>query len=220
MNIRFLPLMIIFTFGVTIVKIADLIEGSAKYSNIFLISELNAEPNIELNNKTQIDLPKNEQESNKSSAAINSNSTKSDNINNQFSDIEVDLLKSLANRRLQLDQREYDIINKEQVLKATELKIEDKLSKLNNLKEQLDKLLEAYNQKEDEKINNLVKIYENMKPKDAAKIFESLDMEILLSVISKMKQLKSAAIIAMMNPQKATELTAKYINQKKISSNL
>ena len=54
---------------------------------------------------------------------------------------------------------------------------------------------------------SLVKIYENMKPKDAARIFEDLELDTLLEVSERMKERKLAGIIAKMSPQKAREIT-------------
>ena len=56
-------------------------------------------------------------------------------------------------------------------------------------------------------MKSLVKIYENMKPKDAARIFEELDMDTLLSVAERMGERKLAPVMAKMNPIKAREVT-------------
>jgi flagellar motility protein MotE (MotC chaperone) len=52
-----------------------------------------------------------------------------------------------------------------------------------------------------------VKIYETMKPKDAARIFEQLDMPVLLGVLERMKEMKSSAILAAMDASKAKAAT-------------
>ena len=54
-----------------------------------------------------------------------------------------------------------------------------------------------------------IRSYYGMKPAQAAKIFDSLDMDILLPVISSMKERKSSAILALMNPDKARTVTTK-----------
>lgn len=85
------------------------------------------------------------------------------------------------------------------------------------MKAEVEGLLRQYNEKEDAKIRSLVKIYESMKPKDAAKIFEELDMNILLQVVDKMKEPKSALILAKMDSNKAKELTVLFAQQRKLS---
>lgn len=61
------------------------------------------------------------------------------------------------------------------MLKATENKIDKKVSELKTLQTQLEELMKQYEQKENSKILSLVKIYEAIKPKDAAKIFNELE---------------------------------------------
>jgi flagellar motility protein MotE (MotC chaperone) len=62
-----------------------------------------------------------------------------------------------------------------------------------------------------------VKIYETMKPKDAAPIFEQLEMAILLDVIERMKEAKVAPIIAAMDPQKAKSLTTDLVKRRRLA---
>ncbi|HEX3498406.1 MAG TPA: hypothetical protein VHT04_03700, partial [Stellaceae bacterium] len=62
-------------------------------------------------------------------------------------------------------------------------------------------------QKDDAKIKSLVRIYETMKPKEAARIFEQLDLPVLLDVLEQMKELKTAPILAAMDPAKVKAVT-------------
>ena len=57
-------------------------------------------------------------------------------------------------------------------------------------------------------MRRLVKIYESMKPKDAARIFAELELSILLDVISRMREQKSASILAAMDPIQAKTVTS------------
>lgn len=50
-------------------------------------------------------------------------------------------------------------------------------------------------------------IYENMKPKDAGRIFEELEMNVLLEVAEKMNNRRLAPILAKMDPKKARDVT-------------
>jgi flagellar motility protein MotE (MotC chaperone) len=56
-------------------------------------------------------------------------------------------------------------------------------------------------------MQNLVRIYESMKPPEAARIFSNLDMPVLLQVVRQMKPARSAAILAEMPPERAKEVT-------------
>jgi flagellar motility protein MotE (MotC chaperone) len=57
-----------------------------------------------------------------------------------------------------------------------------------------------------------------MKPKDAARIFDTLEMNVLLDVIGRMKEQKTSPILANMNPDKARDVTIKLAEQRKLPS--
>ena len=87
---------------------------------------------------------------------------------------------------------------------------------MKTLQNTIEGLLRQYNYQEDNKMRSLVKIYENMKPKEAAKIFEQLDMNILLEVIERMKEQRVAPIMAEMDPSKAKAVTAELAQRRQI----
>ncbi len=136
---------------------------------------------------------------------------------NNLSKSEMNLLKELSKRRQKLEDDRKEITSREQVLKATEDKIDQKVAEMKQLQSNLEALMKQYDQKEHGKIMSLVKIYETMKPKDAANIFNELDMSILLKVISNMKEVKVAPIIANMNPDKARQLSIELAKQNPIN---
>ena len=72
-------------------------------------------------------------------------------------------------------------------------------------------LIEKYDLKEQENIKSLVKLYTSMKPKDAARIFNTLDLEITVAILKGMKPSTSSAIISQMTPERAQEITAMLI---------
>lgn len=129
---------------------------------------------------------------------------------------ERDVLDSLAERRKKLDQLEKDMALREKVLQATEQRIDQKLTELNGMSTELKDMLVTYDKEENAKITSLVKVYEAMKPKDAARIFDELDMDILLMVVDRMSERKVAPVLAAMSPQKAKDLTQQLADQKKI----
>lgn len=155
-------------------------------------------------------LPVNHLENTKTESVGN---TPINNPVNNLTKSEIELLKELSKRRekLEVDKKDLDI--REKVLKATEGKIDQKVSELKNLQSQLEELMKQYDQKETAKILSLVKIYETMKPKDAAKIFNELEMPVLIKVVSNMKEVKVAPIIASMDPTKARDLSIELAKQ-------
>lgn len=136
-----------------------------------------------------------------------------------FSAAEVDVLQSLSKRRDELDKREQKIAAREALLSAAEQEAGKKVDEMKKLKGELEALLGKQQTMQEERINSLVRIYENMKPKEAAAIFNTLDMDILLAVISKMNERKSSPILASMTPEKARSVTIRLAEQRKLPSN-
>jgi flagellar motility protein MotE (MotC chaperone) len=134
----------------------------------------------------------------------------------QFSDSEIEVLERLVERRSELDRRNQELDMRDNLLKATEARIDDKISKLKDMEATLNKLLQLHDDQEKTQLESLVKIYEKMKPKDAARIFNSLEMEILINVASRIKEAKMAVILASMNNQRANKLTVELATRRQL----
>jgi flagellar motility protein MotE (MotC chaperone) len=126
---------------------------------------------------------------------------------------EMEVLKQLAARRDELDKRAKDLDRREELTKVAEQRLDQKFKEMETLRVQLQTMVDQINGAQSAQLENLVKIYETMKPEDAAKIFENLDMPILLGVIQRMKPKSTAPIMAKMAPDKAKELTVALTKQ-------
>lgn len=133
-----------------------------------------------------------------------------------MSSSEIDVLQKLAGRREDLDQRNRELDMREGLLKAAETRIDKKITELKTLQTSIDALIKKHSEQEEAKMSSLVKIYEVMKPKDAARIFEQLDMPILLSVIERMSERKIAPILAEMNATKAKSVTSELAQRRQL----
>jgi flagellar motility protein MotE (MotC chaperone) len=211
--------MMYFLAAILVIRLFTIAEGTKKLSEVFTVIDLNAEQAAAEDTGAE---KKSEKKSDKSpppEEELHLSTTKPEEFTSRdaiCSQQEIDLLKSLAKRRDELDKWKDDALTKQTVLQAAEAKVNTKLEELAALKAEVEKLLAQYNTQEDKKIASLVKIYENMKPKDAAVIFNGLENDILLQVIDKMKEAKVAPILAQMDSTKATEITTQYAQQKRI----
>ena len=120
---------------------------------------------------------------------------------------EAEVLQNLGQRRVALDARERDLDLREQLMSATEQRVQEHLAELQALEGKLDAMLAQRDAAEEAQIGSLVKTYENMKAPDAAKIFNKLDHEVLLTVAQRMKPAKIGAVMAAMDPARAQDLT-------------
>jgi flagellar motility protein MotE (MotC chaperone) len=117
------------------------------------------------------------------------------------------LLLQLRDRRKELDGREVALSARESLLIAAEQKLNARVEELLALQKKLETLEAARQQREELGWQGLVKVYEAMKPRDAAAIFNDLQMPVLLPVLDRMKEAKAAPILAAMNADKAREVT-------------
>jgi flagellar motility protein MotE (MotC chaperone) len=131
-----------------------------------------------------------------------------------MTDEEVDLLQSLAERRDEIERRTKRVEEREALLQAAERRIEEKVDGLRVLQRTIEDLLKQHEEQTESQYQSLVKIYENMKPKDAARIFEELEMDILLPVVERMKERKTAPILAKMNADKAKAITTELAQRR------
>ncbi len=120
---------------------------------------------------------------------------------------EVAVLQALSQRRAKLDTHRRELETREGVLKATETRIDEKITRLKKIEASIEALIEKQDAAREAKLKSLVKVYESMKPKDAARILDQLEMEVLLEVTGRMKESRMAAIMAKMTPTRAKELT-------------
>ena len=134
----------------------------------------------------------------------------------EISPAEMDVLKQLSERRVQLEKRSKDIDTREALLKVTEQRVDQKVKALEALRQQLQSLVNQAGGAQTAQIENLVKIFESMKADEAAKIFDTLDMPVLLGVIKLMKPKSTASIMAKMPPEKAKEITVALTKQDQL----
>jgi flagellar motility protein MotE (MotC chaperone) len=133
----------------------------------------------------------------------------------ELSQSEVRLLQALADRRKTLDSREYAVNQREALLKAAEQRILDKQANLVAMRDEVKGLLDQLDDQEKTRISNLVKLYENMKPKEAAHILNDLELNVMLGVVQRMNVRKLAPVLAAMDADKARAVTRALASREK-----
>ena len=122
---------------------------------------------------------------------------------------EIDLLQKLAERREALDARERELDLREGLLRAAEQQLEAKVKELTELQSQIEVLMGKQAEEQEKEIADLVAVYEKMKPKDAARIFNELDLDLLVELLGRMKGAKTAPILAGMDEARARAVTTR-----------
>jgi flagellar motility protein MotE (MotC chaperone) len=117
------------------------------------------------------------------------------------------LLERLGERRDELQHRASEIDMRERLLEDAERKLESRINELKAMEEKAEAAATKRGDTEAGALRNLVTMYESMKPKDAAKIFDRLSHDVLVPVVLQMKPPKMAEVLAVMMPETAEKLT-------------
>lgn len=117
------------------------------------------------------------------------------------------LVEALGKRREAIEARAADLDARDALLKAAEKRLEERLSELKRLERTIADTDKKRADEESEKLKELVTLYEGMKPKEAARIFDKLDAQVLLDVASRMKPRTLAVVMGQMSPEAAQKLT-------------
>lgn len=120
-----------------------------------------------------------------------------------YSPAEVKLLQELEERRIALDRREQAIILRERLVDLAEVRLKDKAGDLDDLRQEIEKLLENLSDKEEAELEQLAGIYEAMKAAAAASVLNRLDNNIVFDIFKRMKRKSTAKIMEKMAPAKA-----------------
>lgn len=124
-------------------------------------------------------------------------------------DTEQVILERLAARRAALDELARELDLRLAVIEAAEARIEERLGELAAIEDRINITMDEQEAREAEQFTGLVAMYENMRPADAAAIFNDLDMTVLLRVGQMMNPRKLGPIMAKMLPARAQELTVR-----------
>jgi flagellar motility protein MotE (MotC chaperone) len=117
------------------------------------------------------------------------------------------VLERLQSRRQELDARAREMDIRESLLKATEKRVETQVEDLKATESRVAVANEQKSEADAARFKGLVTMYENMKPKDAAKVFDRLEMPVLFELASKIAPRKMSDILGQMSPDVAERLT-------------
>jgi flagellar motility protein MotE (MotC chaperone) len=117
------------------------------------------------------------------------------------------ILERLQARRQELEQRAREIEIRESLLKSAEKRIEGRVEEMKATEA---RITTATGQKAEDdavRFKGIITMYESMKPKDAAKVFDRLEMSVLYEIASKIAPRKMSDILGLMQPEAAERLT-------------
>jgi flagellar motility protein MotE (MotC chaperone) len=123
------------------------------------------------------------------------------------------VLERLQARRQELEARAREIDIRESLLKAAEKKVESKVEELKGVESKISTETTQKNEAEAARFKGIITMYESMKPKDAAKVFDRLEMPVLYQIASQIAPRKMSDILGLMSPEVAERLTTEMAHR-------
>jgi flagellar motility protein MotE (MotC chaperone) len=133
------------------------------------------------------------------------------------------VLERLQARRQELDARAREIDIRENLLKAAEKRIDSKVEQMKAAEARITTAGEQKAEADSARFKGIVTMYEGMKPKDAAKVFDRLEMPVLIEIASQIAPRKMSDIMGLMQAEAAERLTvelARRANGDKAGENV
>jgi flagellar motility protein MotE (MotC chaperone) len=118
------------------------------------------------------------------------------------------ILEALRARREEIEARERAAVARELLVTAAERRLMQRVEELAALQARLEAAERERAAREEAGLRGLVKLYEGMRPRDAAVIFDELEMPVLVRIVDRMREAKAAPVIGAMRPDRARSLTA------------
>jgi flagellar motility protein MotE (MotC chaperone) len=117
------------------------------------------------------------------------------------------ILERLQSRRQELEARAREIDIRESLLKAAEKRIESKVQEMKAVESRIAAVSEQKTEADAAHFKGIITMYESMKPKDAAKVFDRLEMPVLFEIASQIAPRKMSDILGLMSTEAAERLT-------------
>src|SRR5882757_887696 len=123
------------------------------------------------------------------------------------------ILERLQSRRQELEARAREIDIRESLLKAAEQRIESRVQEMKSIEAKASAADEQKSEAENARFKNIITMYEGMKPKDAAKVFDRLEMPVLIEIAIQIAPRKMSDILGLMSPEAAERLTVELAHR-------
>lgn len=133
---------------------------------------------------------------------------------------EYKTIQDLGTRHQQLDAWQAQLNSQSQLVQAADGKLDSRIQQLTALKAQIQTLIDQASKTQSDDTNRMIKVYEAMKPQAAAQVLTTMADDVRLPIAAGMKDRALAAILAVMTPDAARELTEKLANRMKAANGL
>ena len=216
-DIRVIPVVLVAIFGLVVLKIAGLVIDGGY---VFDYRPASTGPSWAQENlnfpggKTDAsDVTGSVEKPKEAEPAVAAPATKPEGVvirpeeNPPVSASERAVLERLQARRQELEARAREIDIRESLLKAAEKRIESRVEEMKAVESRMSTSSEQKAEADTARFKGIVTMYEAMKPKDAARVFDRLEMSVLIEIASQIAPRKMSDILGLMQPEAAERLT-------------
>lgn len=127
----------------------------------------------------------------------------------------IDHLSKLNDREKELDAKEQELTRQEGELAKMKEELEQRLKELDGMRAKISEMLQDRVKADESKVETLVQMYSNMKAPQAAKVFETMDEDLAVEILGRMKKKNAADIMNLLKPEKAQTFSEKYAGYKR-----
>lgn len=114
-------------------------------------------------------------------------------------------------RKKELDTREAELTRKEMELQGHRKEIEGRIRYLEAMRGQVTLMLKQKTAVDEGKVKKLVDLYSHMQPQKAAKIINSMNEDLAVAILGKMRKISAAEIMNQLELEKVQKLSEKFI---------
>lgn len=133
----------------------------------------------------------------------------------EFSEEDMNHFAKLNERKRELDAREAELARLEAEIQVQKVELGKRMQELESTRRSISSVLEEKVQTDEKKVETLVQMYSNMKPQQAAKIFEEMDEDLAVEIIGRMKKKNAAEIMNLIKSEKAKVFAEKFAGYKR-----
>jgi flagellar motility protein MotE (MotC chaperone) len=216
-NIRVLPVVLVAIFGLAVLKVAGLVldggyvfdyrPDATKPSWAQETFNFPGRSYVDSNDITgSVEKPKEEAKPAPEVAKAET-MTRPEQVQTAVSPSERAILERLQARRQELETRAREVDIRESLLRSAEKRAEGRVEELKAIESRITGAVQQKAEEEAARFKGIITMYEGMKPKDAAKVFDRLEMPVLFEIASHIAPRKMADILGLMSPEAAERLT-------------
>lgn len=128
--------------------------------------------------------------------------------------IDMEIIQANEQRMKELDRKEEELKRREDRLQTLEQDLEQKIAELQRIQNRIDQQVELRKDLTEQGIVKLAKVYEAMPAEEAATLIETIDRDVAVLVLSKMRGRQAGKVLASVDPEIASRISELIVKKR------